>query len=39
MFKSPLSDYLTRARDQGLTGIQPIGRGETAELPLRIDRV
>ena len=39
VFKSPLSDYLTRARDQGLTGIQPIGRGDTTELPLRIDRV
>jgi len=39
VFKSPLNDYLTRARDQGLTGIQPIGRGDTVELPLRIDRV
>jgi L-ascorbate metabolism protein UlaG (beta-lactamase superfamily) len=39
VFKSPLDDYLTRARDQNLTGVQPIARGDTVELPLRIDRV
>ena len=38
VFRSPLSDYVTRARDQGLTGVQPIGRGDTIDLPLRIDR-
>jgi L-ascorbate metabolism protein UlaG (beta-lactamase superfamily) len=38
VFTLPLSDYLTRARDQGLTGIQPISRGDTVDLPLRIDR-
>jgi L-ascorbate metabolism protein UlaG (beta-lactamase superfamily) len=38
VFRSPLSDYLTRARAQGLTGVQPIGRGDTIDLPLRIDR-
>jgi hypothetical protein len=38
VFTSPLSDYLTRARDQGLTGIEPITRGGTINLPLRIDR-
>jgi L-ascorbate metabolism protein UlaG (beta-lactamase superfamily) len=35
VFKSPLSDYLSRAREQGLEGIRPIGRGDTVELPLR----
>ena len=35
VMKSPLSDFLTRARHQGLTGVQPIGRGDTLELPLR----
>jgi L-ascorbate metabolism protein UlaG (beta-lactamase superfamily) len=35
-FKSPLDDFLTRARDQGLTGVQPIERGHTIELPLRV---
>jgi L-ascorbate metabolism protein UlaG (beta-lactamase superfamily) len=36
-FKSPLGDFLTRARDQGLTGVQPITPGDTISLPLRID--
>jgi L-ascorbate metabolism protein UlaG (beta-lactamase superfamily) len=36
VMKSPLSDFLTRAREQGLTGIQPIARGDTLDLPLRI---
>ena len=34
-FKSPPEDFLTRARVQGLTGIQPIERGRTIDLPLR----
>jgi L-ascorbate metabolism protein UlaG (beta-lactamase superfamily) len=33
--KSPLSAYLNRARERGLSGIQPIERGNTIELPLR----
>jgi L-ascorbate metabolism protein UlaG (beta-lactamase superfamily) len=36
VFTSPLSDFLDHARDQGLTGVQPIGRGETLDLPSRI---
>jgi L-ascorbate metabolism protein UlaG (beta-lactamase superfamily) len=36
--KSPLSDYLDRARDQGLTSIEPINRGATAALPIRAAR-
>jgi L-ascorbate metabolism protein UlaG (beta-lactamase superfamily) len=35
VFKSPLRDYLSRAREQGLSGIRPIERGNTIELPLR----
>ena len=35
VFKSPLSDYLVRARDHGLAGIQPIMRGDELDLPLR----
>jgi len=35
VFASPLSDFLDRAREHGLTGIQPIARGESLELPLR----
>ncbi len=35
VFKSPLSDFLTRARDQGLSGVQPIARGDTVALPVR----
>ncbi len=35
--KSPLSDFTTRAAAAGLTGIQPIARGDTLSLPLRID--
>ena len=35
VFKSPLADFLTRARDQGLRGIQPITRGDTVALPIR----
>jgi L-ascorbate metabolism protein UlaG (beta-lactamase superfamily) len=33
--KSPLSDFLTRADEHGLTGISPITRGDTLDLPLR----
>jgi L-ascorbate metabolism protein UlaG (beta-lactamase superfamily) len=36
VMKSPLDRYLNRARGQGLTGVQPIPRGETVELPLRL---
>lgn len=35
VMKSPLSDFVTRAERQGLTGITPIGRGETLALPVR----
>ncbi len=35
VMKSPLDDYLRRARDQGLTGIEPVSRGATTALPLR----
>ena len=35
VFKSPLSDYLVRARDHGLSGIRPIIRGDRLDLPLR----
>ena len=35
VMKSPLSDFVTRAERQGLTGIQPITRGGTLHLPLR----
>jgi L-ascorbate metabolism protein UlaG (beta-lactamase superfamily) len=36
VMKSPLSAYLSRAREHGLGGIRPITRGETLELPLRL---
>jgi hypothetical protein len=36
--KSPLSDYLNRARDQGLTSIEPVARGATVTLPVRAAR-
>ncbi len=32
VMKSPLRDFLTRAQRQGLTGIQPIRRGDTLDL-------
>ncbi|WP_052359492.1 MBL fold metallo-hydrolase [Actinoplanes friuliensis] len=35
VFTSPLSDFVERAREHGLTGIQPIERGSTLELPVR----
>ena len=35
VFKSPLSDFLTRAGEHGLTGVNPITRGETLSLPVR----
>jgi L-ascorbate metabolism protein UlaG (beta-lactamase superfamily) len=34
--KSPLEHYLDRTRQQGLAGVQPVSRGETVELPLRV---
>jgi L-ascorbate metabolism protein UlaG (beta-lactamase superfamily) len=34
--KSPLSDFVNRAAEQGLHGIQPIRRGDTLPLPLRL---
>jgi L-ascorbate metabolism protein UlaG (beta-lactamase superfamily) len=36
VMKSSLSDFLSRAARQGLSGVTPIGRGETLEVPLRI---
>jgi L-ascorbate metabolism protein UlaG (beta-lactamase superfamily) len=36
VMKSPLTAFLDRARDQGLSGVQPISRGDTMALPLRI---
>lgn len=38
VFKSPLSDYVDRARDQRLANIQPMARGDTVALPVRTDR-
>lgn len=35
VFKSPLSDFLTRAGAHGLTGVSPIKRGDTLSLPVR----
>jgi L-ascorbate metabolism protein UlaG (beta-lactamase superfamily) len=35
VFTSPLSDFLARARDRGLAGVRPIGRGDTIDLPMR----
>jgi L-ascorbate metabolism protein UlaG (beta-lactamase superfamily) len=35
VFTSPLEDFLTRARAHGLTGISPITRGHTMDLPVR----
>jgi L-ascorbate metabolism protein UlaG (beta-lactamase superfamily) len=35
VMKSPLSRFVDRARREGVGGIQPIGRGETIDLPLR----
>jgi L-ascorbate metabolism protein UlaG (beta-lactamase superfamily) len=37
VFTSPLSDFLTRAREHGLTGVRPIPRGTTLGLPVRTD--
>jgi L-ascorbate metabolism protein UlaG (beta-lactamase superfamily) len=36
VMKSPLEDFLQRSRREGVTGVQPIGRGETIDLPLRV---
>jgi L-ascorbate metabolism protein UlaG (beta-lactamase superfamily) len=36
VMKSPLEDYLTRTREEGVSGVQPVGRGETVDLPLRL---
>jgi L-ascorbate metabolism protein UlaG (beta-lactamase superfamily) len=36
VMKSPLDSYLSRTRQQGLTGVRPVGRGETMELPRRV---
>jgi L-ascorbate metabolism protein UlaG (beta-lactamase superfamily) len=36
VMKSPLEDYLSRARQDGVSGIQPVGRGDTVDLPLRL---
>src|SRR3954468_182927 len=32
---SPLEDFLDRAREHGLAGVQPIHRGSTLDLPMR----
>jgi L-ascorbate metabolism protein UlaG (beta-lactamase superfamily) len=37
VMKSPLQHFLDRTRREGLTGIQPIGRGQTIDLPSRVD--
>jgi L-ascorbate metabolism protein UlaG (beta-lactamase superfamily) len=36
VMKSPLDRYLDRTRRAGLTGIQPVSRGQTVDLPLRM---
>jgi hypothetical protein len=36
VMKSPLEDYLSCARQEGVSGIQPVGRGDTVDLPLRL---
>jgi L-ascorbate metabolism protein UlaG (beta-lactamase superfamily) len=36
VFTSPLEHFLTRAREQGLTGVRPISRGDSVDLPLHI---
>jgi L-ascorbate metabolism protein UlaG (beta-lactamase superfamily) len=33
--KTPLSAFLDRAREHGLTGVRPIARGDSLDLPLR----
>jgi L-ascorbate metabolism protein UlaG (beta-lactamase superfamily) len=35
VMKSPLSAFLSRASEHGLTGVRPIARGDRLELPLR----
>jgi L-ascorbate metabolism protein UlaG (beta-lactamase superfamily) len=37
VMKSPLSDFLARARERGLPGVRPVTRGDTVDLPTRID--
>ncbi|GAB7039299.1 MULTISPECIES: MBL fold metallo-hydrolase [Catenuloplanes] len=37
VFTSPVGDYFAAARDRGLAGVQPIGRGDTVTLPLRTE--
>jgi L-ascorbate metabolism protein UlaG (beta-lactamase superfamily) len=36
VMKSPLDHYLDRAREEGVTGVHPVARGGTVELPLRV---
>jgi L-ascorbate metabolism protein UlaG (beta-lactamase superfamily) len=36
VMKSPLQHYLARTREEGVSGVQPVGRGETVDLPLRL---
>jgi L-ascorbate metabolism protein UlaG (beta-lactamase superfamily) len=38
VMKSPLEHFLARGAREGLRGVQPIGRGETIDLPLRVAR-
>jgi hypothetical protein len=35
VFTSPISDFLARAHERGVTGIHRILRGDTIDLPLR----
>jgi L-ascorbate metabolism protein UlaG (beta-lactamase superfamily) len=35
VFTSPVGDFFAAARDRGLAGVEPIGRGGTVALPLR----
>jgi L-ascorbate metabolism protein UlaG (beta-lactamase superfamily) len=36
--KSPLSEFLSRAREHGLAGVRPVNRGDTLGLPVRDGR-
>ncbi|MDG4823708.1 MBL fold metallo-hydrolase [Asanoa sp. WMMD1127] len=38
VMKSPLSDFVDRVRDLGVTTVQPVSRGDTVDLPLRAAR-
>jgi L-ascorbate metabolism protein UlaG (beta-lactamase superfamily) len=38
VFTSPLADFVSRARDSGVTAVHPIARGDTLQLPDRASR-